>query len=58
MFEFIKQLFITLASFSRSLPRMTIVSKFATCMSLNIQPCMAIPTLIDLNVDKYIQGLR
>ena len=33
------------------------VSKFTTCISLNNQPCMARPALIDLIPDEYNQGL-
>ena len=34
------------------------VSNLTTCRSLNNQPFMAIPTLLDLNLDKFNQGLR
>ena len=33
------------------------VSEHIKCVSLSNQPCMNRPTLIDLNLDKYKQGL-
>ena len=42
MFSLIKQVFIVLLSFSSSLA--------AKCLSLNDEPCMVRPTLIDLNL--------
>ena len=47
-----------LLSFSESLTSMTTVSNFTTYISLNKQPCMTRPNLIDLNLDEYNQGLR
>ena len=44
MFSLVKQVFIVLLSFSSSLARVRI--KF---LSLNDEPCMTRPTLIDLN---------
>ena len=44
MFEFVKQAFTALLSFTRSL-----VTK---CLSLNNVPCLARSTLIDLNPDE------
>ena len=41
MFNLIKQVFVVLLSFSRSLA--------TKCVSLNDKPCMIRPTLIDLN---------
>ena len=41
MFSLIKQVFIVLLSFSKSLA--------IKCVSLNNEPCMIRPTLIDLN---------
>ena len=41
MFRLIKQVFILLLSFSKSLA--------TKCLSLNDEPCMVRPTLIDLN---------
>ena len=32
-------------------------SSFTKCITLNNQPCMTRPTLIDLNPNKYNQGL-
>ena len=57
-FGFIKQVFITLLSFSRLLASMTNVPNFTTLIPLNDQPCMARLTLIDLNPDEYNQVLR
>ena len=47
MFSLIKQDFIVLLSFSSSLGRVAIVR--TKCLSLNDEPCMVRPTLIDLN---------
>ena len=33
-------------------------SNFTKCISLNDQACMARPTLVDLNLDEYNQGLH
>ena len=41
MFSFIKQIFLVFLSFSSSLA--------TKCVSLNNEPCMARPTLLDLN---------
>ena len=41
MFSLIKQVFIALLSFSET--------SATKCLSLNDEPCMIIPTLIDLN---------
>ena len=49
---------IGLLSFSRSLASMANIYNFTTCISLNNQPCMIWPTLIDLNRDWYNQGLH
>ena len=49
MFRIIKQVFIALLSFSGSL-----ATKYT---SLNNQPCMTRPALIDLNPDKHNQGM-
>ena len=32
------------------------VSNFTTCVSLNQQPCVTRPTIIDLNPDEHNQG--
>ena len=48
MFEFIKNMFFQLLSFSGSLASVTNASNFITCVSLN-ETCMAGPTLVDLN---------
>ena len=49
MFRLIKQVFIGLLSCSGSLTSMVHASNFATCISLNYQPCMTRPTFLDLN---------
>ena len=58
MFRAIKQEFIGLLSFSKSLAMMANVSKFGRCISLNYHPSMTRTTVIDLNPDEYNQGLR
>ena len=58
MFRFIKQVYITLLSFSRSLASMANVANFSTCMSLIDQPCMTRPSPIDLNLDEYNHQLH
>ena len=50
MFRAIKQVFTALLRFSSTLA--------TKCMSLNNQPCITRPTLIDLNTDECNQGLR
>ena len=55
MFGFIKQVLITLLSFSRSLARMVIISDH---LCLSNKPCMTRPTFIDLNPNKYKIGLH
>ena len=57
MFASIKKMFIGLLSSSGPFAGMANASKFATCISLNNQPRVAIPTLIYLNRDKWNQGL-
>ena len=42
-------LFIALLSFSSSLARVANVSNGTKCLFLNDEPCVAKPTLIDLN---------
>ena len=37
---------------------MVSVSRNTKCISLDNQPCMTRPTLINLNPDKHNQGLR
>ena len=54
-YRLIKQVFIALLSFSGSLAGIANVSNLTTCISLNNQPCMTRPTLIDLNRDEYNQ---
>ena len=49
MFSLIKQVFIVLLSFSSSLARVAKVSNQTKCLSLNGEPCIVRPTLVDLN---------
>ena len=58
MSRLIKQILIRMLSFSRSLASMVNGSDHTKCISLNNQPCMARPTLINLNPDKYYQVLH
>ena len=55
-YRLIKLIFIALLSFSGSLAGIANVSNLTTCISLNNQSCMTIPTLIDSNRDEYNQG--
>ena len=52
MFRLIEQVFIALISFSGSLTSMVSVSNFTTFISLNNQPWMTKPTLVNLNPDE------
>ena len=58
MFGFIKKVFIVSFNFSSSLANVVNFSDHKKCISLNSQPCMTRPILIDLNPDKYSQGLH
>ena len=49
MFGFIKQVFITLLSFSKSIASIGNASNLTTCISLINKQCMTQPTLINLN---------
>ena len=49
MFSFTEQVFIVLLSFSHSLAHIAKVSDQRKCLSLNGEPCMVRPTLINLN---------
>ena len=55
MHEFFKQVFIAFLNFNGSLTSMVNVSDHTKCISLGNQPCMARPTLIDLNLDQIIK---
>ena len=55
MFRLIKKVFIVLLSLIRLLASM-VVSDYAKWLSLNNEPYMIRPTLIDLNHDEYKQG--
>ena len=50
-------MFIALLSFRGSFVSMANVSNFTTCIFLKSQLCIIRATLIDLNPDKYNQGL-
>ena len=50
MFGFIKQVFATILSFSRSLANMVVASDH---LSLSNEPCIARLTFIGLNLDEY-----
>ena len=50
MFSLFKQVFIVLLSFSSSLARIAKASDQTKLLSLNDEPCMVRPTLIDLNL--------
>ena len=49
MFGLIRQVFIALLNFSRLLPSVADVSDQTKCLSLNDEPCMVWPTVINLN---------
>lgn len=51
-------MFVGRLSFNGSLASMGNIYNFTTCISLNNQSCMTIPTLINLNPDEYNQELR
>ena len=55
MSEFVKKNLTGLLNFSGSLASMVNVFSLTACISLNNQPYMAIPTLIDLNPNEYNQ---
>ena len=57
MYGIIKQVFITLLSFSGSLASIANVFNLTTCIPLINQPCMIRPILVDLNPDEYSKGL-
>ena len=58
MLGVVEKMLIGLLSFSESLASMANASNFTRWISLNDQPCMTRPTLIDLNPKEYSQGLR
>ena len=53
MFKIIKQVFIILLSFRRSLAFMNNIPNSTTYISLNNQSCITKPTLMDLNHDEH-----
>ena len=57
MFRLIKQVLIELLRFRGSLASIPIASNYAKCISLDNQPYMTRPILINLNPDKYNYGL-
>ena len=58
MYGWIRKVLIALWRFSGSLASMAHVSNFITCISLNNLPYMTRPTLTNLNINEYNQGLR
>ena len=58
MFQFNKKMFIRLLSFSGSITSIGIVSDHTKCISLKNQQCLTQPTLINLHLYEYIEGLR
>ena len=56
VFGFVKQAFIELLRFSGSINSIANYSNFLACISLNNQPCMTKPTIINLKPDQYNQG--
>ena len=58
MLWLIKQIFVRLLCFSRSLTRFINTPGHAKCVSLNNQQCLTQPTLTDLHLDEYIKGLH
>ena len=57
MFRLIKQLFIGLLYFSKSLCSIVNTSDHVKCISLNNQQYMAKPNLSNLRSNEYIEGL-
>ena len=58
MFRLIKQVFMSLLSFSGTFASMANVSNITTVMSLNNHQYVTRRTLIDLNPGEYNQGFR
>ena len=58
MLGFIKQVPIELLCFSRSLANIVNIPGHTKWKSLNNKPCMTQPSLINLYLDEYIEGLR
>ena len=54
----IKQVFIGLLRFNRSLASIVNTSDSTKCISLNNQHCMTQSTLINLHPNEYIEGLH
>ena len=57
MFGLIKQVFIGLMCFSKSLSSITNTPDHVKFISLNNQQCMAQPTIINVHPNEYIVGL-
>ena len=57
MFRLIKQVFIALLSFSKSLSSIANSPSHVKCISLNDQQWMTQPTLINLHPNEYIECL-
>ena len=58
MFGRIKQVFIKLLFFSKSLSSIVNTGDHVKCISVSNQQCMTQPTLINLHPNKYVEGLR
>ena len=58
MFGLIKQVFIRLLYFNKSLSSIANTPDHLKCISFNNQPCMTQPTLINLHPNEYIDKLR
>ena len=58
MFSLIKQLFIGLLCFNKSLFSIVNSLNRVKCISFNNQQCMTQPTLINSHPNEYIEGLR
>ena len=58
MFGLIKQVFIRLLYFNKSLSSIANTPDHLKCISFNNQQCMTQPTLINLHPNEYIDKLR
>ena len=58
MFGLTKQVFIRFLCFCKPLSSIVNTPDHVNCISLNNQQCMAQPTLINLNPNEHIEGLR
>ena len=58
MLKSIRQVFIGLLCFNKSLSRIFNTLHHVKCMSSDNQQCMTQPTLINLHPNEYVEGLR